>query len=144
MQAGNIHIAVVMDEYGGFVGIVTIEDILEEIVGELYSEYDPPEENRDIIRIGENAWIIRGSADLDDVSEELGVTLRNGDYNTIAGLIIDVMGTVPNNGDTPVIRDGRLEIHVRRVFEHRIEEALVVLKDADEADASEENAEKNV
>lgn len=144
MQAGNIHIAVVMDEYGGFVGIATIEDILEEIVGELYSEYDPPEENRDIIRIGENAWIVRGSADLDDVSEELGVALRSGDYNTIAGLIIDVMGTVPNNGDTPVIRDGRLEIHVRRVFEHRIEEALVVLKDADEENASEENAEKNV
>ena len=54
------------------------------------------------------------------------------------------MGTVPNNGDTTVIRDGRLEIHVRRVFEHRIEEALLVLKDADEENASEENAEKNV
>lgn len=138
MQAENAHFAIVLDEYGGFRGIVTQEDLIEEIVGELYSEYDEPEKDVEIYKIPseKNSWLIDCGAEIEDVEEELGIEIPDDDdYNTFAGLILDILGTVPADGETPELTFGRMKIKVTRVREHRIEEAVVTLEDeTDEAD----------
>ena len=144
MRDKNSHFAIVLDEYGGFRGIVTQEDLIEEIVGELYSEYDEPEKEVEIHKIPgeENSWRIDCVADIEDVEEALGVAIPDDDnYNTFAGLILDILGTVPADGDTPELEYGRMKIKVTKVEEHRIEEAVVTLSDEESADDSEETGE---
>lgn len=128
MQQKNTHMVVVMDEYGGFQGVVTQKDLLEEIVGELYSEDEEPELDRDIVYLDENTWKIRGSAEIEDVEKELKIELPEGDYNTFAGLVLDAIETLPEDGETVETEIGDLQIKVTSVAEHRIEEAVVCLK----------------
>lgn len=127
MQQKNTHLVVVLDEYGGFQGLVTQEDLLEEIVGELYSEYDEPEKDRDILYLDENTWRIKGGTPIEDVEEELKINVPEGDYNTFAGLILDAIETLPEDGETVETEIGGLQIKVTSVVEHRIEEAIVCL-----------------
>lgn len=127
MQQKNTHMVVVMDEYGGFQGVVTQKDLLEEIVGELYSEDEEPEQERDIVKLNDTTWKIRGGAEIEDVEEALGVTFPDGDYNTFAGLVLDAIETLPEDGETVRTKIGRMEIHVTKIAEHRIEEAIVTL-----------------
>ncbi len=140
MQDKNAHFAIVLDEYGGFQGIVTQEDLIEEIVGELHSEYDEPEKDIDIYKIPgfDNMWRIDGGAEIEDVEEELGIEIPDDEYNTFAGLILDVLGAVPADGDTPELTFGRMNIKVTRVNEHRIEEAVVTLADEKTKDETED------
>ena len=128
MQQRNTHMVVVMDEYGGFQGLVTQKDLLEEIVGELYSEDEEPEHKRDIIYLDENTWKIRGSAEIDDVEKELKIKVPEGDYNTFAGLILDAIETLPDDGEIVETEIGDLQIKVTSVAEHRIEETIVCFK----------------
>ncbi len=132
MQEENTHMVVVMDEYGGFQGVVTQKDLLEEIVGELYSEDEEPELEQDITLIGENTWKIRGSAEIDDVEKELDIEIPEGDYNTFAGLILDAIETLPEDGETVETEIENMQIRVTSVAEHRIEEAVVCLKEIKE------------
>lgn len=127
MQQKNTHMVMVMDEYGGFQGVVTQKDLLEEIVGELYSEDEEPEQERDIVKLNDTTWKIRGGAEIEDVEEALGVTFPDGDYNTFAGLVLDAIETLPEDGETVRTKIGRMEIHVTKIAEHRIEEAIVTL-----------------
>ncbi len=127
MQQENTHMVVVMDEYGGFQGIVTQKDLLEEIVGELYSEDEEPELERDIVYLDENTWKIRGSAEIEEVEEELGIKIPEGDYYTFAGLILDAIETLPEDGETVETEIGDLQIKVTSIAEHRIEETIVCL-----------------
>ncbi len=128
MQQKNTHMVVVMDEYGGFQGIVTQKDLLAEIVGELYSEDEEPELEREIVYLDENTWKIQGSAEIEEVEKELGITIPEGDYNTFAGLILDAIETLPEDGETVETEIGELQIKVTSVVEHRIEEAIVCKK----------------
>lgn len=128
MQQKNTHLVIVMDEYGGFLGLVTQEDLLEEIVGELSSEYDEPEEERDIECVDENTWKIKGSAEIDEVEKALKITIPEGEYNTFAGLVLDAIETLPEDGETVETEIGPMQIKVTSVTEHRIDEALVCLK----------------
>ncbi len=127
MQQKNTHMVVVLDEYGGFQGLVTQEDLLEEIVGELYSEYDEPEKDKDILYLDENTWKIKGATLIEDVEKELRIEIPEGDYNTFAGLILDAIETLPEDGETVETEIGNLQIKVTSVQEHRIEEAIVCL-----------------
>lgn len=128
MQQMNTHFVIVMDEYGGFLGLVTQEDLLEEIVGELSSEYDEQESERDIEYIDENTWRIKGSAEIKEVEEALKITVPEGEYNTFAGLVLDTIETLPDDGETVETEIGPMQIKVTSVAEHRIEEAIVCLK----------------
>lgn len=145
MQRENEHMGVVMDEYGGFQGIVTQEDLIEEIVGELYSEYDEPEaEENDIEKIDEETWSIDGSAEIEDVEEALGIKISDGDFNTFAGLVLRELQTIPADGEVFEIEADHMHIKVTSVVDHRIEKALVSViseEDLAETDKAEEDTE---
>lgn len=143
MQDKNAHFAIVLDEYGGFRGIVTQEDLIEEIVGELYSEYEKPEEDLDIIRMSDDTWLVYGSADIDDVREELGIEIPDDEYNTFAGLLLDSLGTVPADGETPELIIGDYKVNITKIADHRIEETVVTLLPDRGGDDEEDSASKN-
>ncbi len=138
MQQKNTHMVVVMDEYGGFQGIVTQKDLLEEIVGELYSEDEEPDLEQDIVYLDENTWKIQGSAEIEAVEKELGIAIPEGDYNTFAGLVLEAIETLPEDGETVETEIGDLQIKVTSVAGHRIEEAVVCKKRDVEIDGQEE------
>jgi len=127
MQAKGEQMCIVVDEYGGVAGLVTLEDILEEIVGEIRDEDQPVEV--DIHADGENTYLMNGDTDLWDVQETLGVDLEEEGYNTIAGLIIKELGRLPKHDE--VLRIDGLEIQVLAVDSRKIHRVRVRKLDAD-------------
>ena len=118
MQRRKIHIAVIIDEYGGTGGLVTIEDLLEEIVGNIFDEYD--EEEKEFERLDDNTFLIKGTADLDDVQEWLQIKLPVDDYETLSGFIIGQLGRIPGRKDKPSIEYEGLVLKVEEVEEKRV------------------------
>ena len=98
MKRRRVHIAVAVDEYGGVSGIVFLEDILEEIVGEIEDEFD--EAREDVISLGEGIWLCDAMADLDDLNEELGLSLPAEDFETLGGYLFDLFGRIPARSET--------------------------------------------
>ena len=125
MRKKKIHLAIVVDEYGETSGIVTMEDLLEEIVGNIYDEFDPLEP-AEIEQVSENLWKISGSADIEDVAQELGITLpEDADYDTLGGMVFSCLRTIPKDGSTLDVTVCGLNIHVDSIKNRRIEQALV-------------------
>ncbi len=118
MQRKKIHIAIIIDEYGGTAGLVTIEDLLEEIVGNIFDEYD--EEEKDFEKLDENTFLIKGTAPLDDVQEILQVKLPVNDYETLSGFIIGQLGRIPGRKDKTTIEYNGLVLKVEEVEEKRV------------------------
>lgn len=102
LVAAHEEMALVIDEYGGFAGLVTIEDMAEEIVGEIADEHDPATDPAVIVRDGAE-WVVRGDAHLDEIARTLGHTLPAGDYETLAGLLITAYGGLPEVGATVTV-----------------------------------------
>ncbi len=98
MRENSINIAIVLDEYGATAGIITLEDLLEEIVGDIRDEYDEEEEEL-IQKISDKEFLVDGQAKLDDINEVTGCDLTSKDYDSIAGYIIDVMEHIPEEGE---------------------------------------------
>jgi CBS domain containing-hemolysin-like protein len=124
-QQLRTHIAVVLDEYGGVSGLVTIEDVLEEIVGEIDDEYDP-ESVQEIERIDQDTVEALGRAHIDEINEALSLELpEDGDYDTIGGLVFSELGRIPQTGEAVVwqdkVRISVLEATRRRIDRVRIE-----------------------
>ena len=125
MQMKKIHMAIVVDEYGGVSGIVTMEDLLEEIVGNIYDEFDPQAE-AEITRVDEDTWRISGQAALEDVVDALSVELPlEEDYDTFGGLIFSQFTIIPEDGSQPEVDCHGLHIVVEKIEDHRVEKALV-------------------
>ena len=125
MQMKKVHMAVVLDEYGGMSGIVTMEDLLEEIVGNIYDEFDPQAE-AEIVKLSEDTWRISGAAPLEDVAEALDIGLPlEEEYDTLGGLIFNQFTTIPQDGSTPEVDVEGLHIQVEKIEDHRVESALV-------------------
>ena len=141
LQKGKQHIAVLIDEYGGFSGIVTMEDIIEEIVGDIDDEFD--EEEPEIEKISDSVYYIDGSMDLDDVNEETGSALESEDNETVGGLIIDLMGEIPEDTQAGDSREGiKVEYEnyiftVESVRERRIERVRMQILPKNEDDDAE-------
>lgn len=117
MQSQRIHMAIVVDEYGGVAGLVTLEDIVEEVVGEIRDEYDQSEE-APYQELREGGYVFQGRIDLDDFNEIMASTLPKSDADTLGGYIYSVLGRVPAVGDE--IREGNLLLIVEQVSTRRI------------------------
>ena len=111
MKRRRVHIAVAVDEYGGVSGIVSLEDIIEEIVGDIQDEFD--DEPEDLSSLGEGVWLCDARADLDDLNEELGLELPADDFETLGGYIFDLFGRIPARGER--IASGGLEFVVQEM-----------------------------
>ncbi len=123
LQRSKTHMAVVIDEYGGTAGIVTIEDLLEEIVGNIFDEYD--EDEKTIQKIDENHFLMEGTASLDEVQEFLKVQLPIEDYEILSGLIIGQLGRIPEEGEKPVVEYKGIVFKVEAIEEKRISKVKV-------------------
>ncbi len=134
--------AIVIDEYGGMSGIITITDLLESLVGEIGEETeDDSEEVPNIIALGDGQWIICGSTAIDEVEEQLDITFEEGDFSTFAGYLLTHMDAIPKDGETLELETDLFEVKITDVAEHRIEKALVTLKRHEEP-AENENSEE--
>ena len=127
MQQKKVHMAIVVDEYGGTSGLVTMEDLLEQLVGEIYDEFDS-EEEQEISKVGENLWRIAGSAELEDVAEALDLPLPEEDddeYETLGGLVFSRLSVIPQDGSHPEVEALGMHIKVQEIRNHRVEWTLV-------------------
>ena len=124
MKKSRNHFAVVFDEYGGMSGIITMNDLLEQIVGDIDDDYLAPEEE-EIKQIADNTWKIKGSAYLDDVSKKLGVSLPDEDFDTFGGLVFGILGIIPEDGSTLELEEYGLKIVVTEIKGRRLETATV-------------------
>ena len=129
MQGKKTHMALVVDEYGGTSGLVTLEDLLEELVGNIYDEFDPQEE-QDIIPLEQNRWRVSGSADLEELCEAVGIDLPDDeerDYDTLGGLVFAQLSVIPEDGSCPVVEALGLRVQVEELCDRRVEWAIVEL-----------------
>ncbi|WP_407271603.1 hemolysin family protein [Radiobacillus sp. PE A8.2] len=126
MQKNNIHIAIVLDEYGGTDGLVTIEDVIEEIVGEIDSEHNNPN-GLDIEEIGANHYAISGTTSLYLIEEVLGIDLQSDDYETLNGFLVGQLGYIPKQTDLPTITYQHIQFEITQVSEKRIEKVIVTI-----------------
>ena len=125
MQTKKIHIAIVIDEYGQTAGIITIEDLLEEIVGNIYDEFDPAEAP-EMEKLGDNLWRVNGGVFIDELAEELDMEIpEDEDYDTVGGMIFSCLHTIPADGTQFDVQVNGLDIHVEKIEDRRIEEALI-------------------
>lgn len=121
LQKSKQHIAILIDEYGGFAGIVTMEDIIEEVMGDIDDEYDDDE--IEIIRMAENEYLINGNMNIDDVNEVTGAGIESGNSETIGGFVMELLGEIPDERDreTLVPEYKNLIFEVISVKDRRIE-----------------------
>ena len=123
MTAQKLQMVIVSDEYGGTAGIVTIEDLIESIVGNIQDEYDNEEE--ELTRVNETTFHIDGTMDIEEVDEALDITLPEGEYDTIGGLIMNELGRIPGEDEHPAIEICGYRFTVQSIDERRIEDVLV-------------------
>ena len=125
MKKQKIHIALIVDEYGSFEGLVTMEDLVEEIVGNIYDEFDK-EEEPELVQIAQNLWKVTGNTLLQTVREELDIELEiDEDYETMGGLIISLIDAIPEDGRQYEVDGFGLHIFVKKVKDRRIELAFI-------------------
>ena len=125
MKDSTFNIAIVLDEYGDMAGLITLEDILEEIVGEIHDEYDEKEDEL-VQKISDREYIIEGSMHLDDVNDHLDTELDSEDYDSLGGFIIEHLDRLPVAGDEVITEDG-IRLIVEKLDKNRIEKVHVYL-----------------
>jgi CBS domain containing-hemolysin-like protein len=128
LKTRKVHMAVVVDEYGGTAGLVTIEDLLEEIVGEIQDEYDVEEPT--INQVDPHTWLVDARVSLDDINDETGLQLETEEVDSIGGLVYEQLGSIPHVGDSVDI--GNVTITVRSVQGLRPEKLEIVVKEPEE------------
>ena len=139
MQENSVSIAIVLDEYGAAVGMISLEDLLEEIVGEIRDEYD--EDEKDLIqKVSENEYLIEGSVKLDDINDALGLSLHSEDYDSIGGFIIERLDHLPEENES-VTTEEQILLIVTKMDKNRIETVRLILPPSEES--SDETEDKN-
>lgn len=118
LQKNKMQMAIVVDEYGGTAGIVTMEDLLEEIVGNIFDEYDEIE--NDYTKIDDNTFLINGSVSINDLKKILKIDLPEGDYETLSGYLINLLGRLPKDNETPIIETKQVNYKIEKSEDKRI------------------------
>lgn len=128
MRDDNTSLCIVVDEYGNLDGLITLEDIIEEIVGEIRDEFDEDEEN-DIIQLGENEYLVEGQINLDDMNDEFGTNIDSENYESVGGLIMEQLDRLPEVGDQ--VKVGNVRFEVMRMDNMRIEKVKITIEPED-------------
>ncbi len=136
MKKSRNHFAVVVDEYGGMSGIVTMNDLLEQLVGDLDDDISEPPETPLIERIDSKTWRIQGAAPVDEVAKQLGVLLPDEEHETFGGLVFGILGAIPKDGTTPELEEYGLTIKVKKIKDRRLDSAVVCLSDGEKSNAN--------
>ena len=118
MQQNKVQMAIAIDEYGGTAGLITMEDIIEELVGNIFDEYD--EEEIDVKKIDDNTYILSGTITSYELKKIFGIELPDGDYETLSGYLLDRLGRIPEEDEHPVIEDEKLTYKVEEIEDRRI------------------------
>ena len=118
LQKNKMQIAIIVDEYGGTAGLVTMEDILEELVGDIYDEYD--KEEKEYEKIDENTYMLAGSLPIYDVNKLLDAGIPEGDYDTISGFLQEELGRIPEDEEKPVIETKKVTYKIEEYEDKRI------------------------
>ena len=118
LQRNKQQIAIVLDEYGGTAGLITMEDILEELVGNIFDEYD--EEEKEFEKIDDNTFMISGSVSIHDLRKILEVDIPDGEYDTLSGYLIELLGRIPYDDEKPVIETKKVTYKIEEYEEKRI------------------------
>ncbi|MGZ4137978.1 MAG: hemolysin family protein, partial [Actinomycetota bacterium] len=134
MQRDKFHIALVTDEYGSLSGLVTLEDLIEELVGDIADEYD--REEPELVEVGEGLYRVSGKASIDDVNDLLDVELPDEEWDTVAGLLLDLFGRIPKSGDEVAFQG--LSFTAEEVQGRRIAKVLISREAHPEPDPDEE------
>ena len=118
LRKNRKQIAIVIDEYGGTSGMVTMEDILEEIVGEIYDEYDEVKDK--FQKIDDNTYILAGNLSIYDVENLLDIEIKDGDYDTLSGYLIEELGKIPDDKENSFIETDDVTYKIEKVMDKRI------------------------
>ena len=140
MTEKHIHMVVVSDEYGGVAGVVTIEDLIESIVGNIQDEYDMEEE--EAVQLNETTFELDGTADIEEVDETLDITFPEGEYETIGGFIMSEIGHIPTEDEETVVEFSGYRLTAKEVDERRIERVLAERLPNAENEEEEENSKR--
>ncbi len=127
MKRSHNRLAIVLDEYGGMIGIVTLNDLVEQLVGEFDNDETLIDNIPSIERIDSNTWKLSGSISLEEVSEQVGVSLPTDDYDTFGGFVFGMLGSIPEDGTTLELDAAGLHIKVMEIREHLIDKAFICL-----------------
>ena len=137
MKARKTHMAIVVDEYGGTSGLITLEDLLEEIVGDIYDEFDPQAE-QDIIKLPDGSWRVSGQIGLEALCDELEIEqLDDEEYDTLGGLVFSQLTEIPEDGSHPEVECFGLHIRVEELSDRRVEWAIVRILETPETEEEE-------
>ena len=139
MQKNKVQMAIIVDEYGGTAGLVTMEDIIEELVGDIYDEYDEVEE--EYTKIDENTYILSGSMTIYDVNKLLGADIPEGDYDTISGFLQEELGRIPEDEEMPTIETEKITYKIEEYEDRRILKVKACKNNPKELSSNEENKE---
>lgn len=123
LQSSKNHMAILIDEYGGFSGVVTIEDLIEEVMGNIEDEYD--DEEPEITKVDNNTYIVSGLLSLDELNEHLALDLMSENYDTVGGFLMDIMGRIPKKNEEKTIKYGNIIFKIEEVKEKRIEKVKI-------------------
>jgi putative hemolysin len=124
LQKNKTHMAVVIDEYGGTAGIITIEDLIEEIVGEIDDEYD--EDEKLVVRIGPNSFDVMGNIELEELEDELELGLALEEYDTLSGFLISLLGRIPQNHEVIDLEHQDIKFKILKVQDKRITKVRII------------------
>ena len=142
MKKSHNKFAIVLDEYGGMVGIVTINDLVERLVGSFTDDETEVKEEEKLIEQGEDgSYTVRGTAPLAEVAEALGVDLPIDDYETFGGYVFAELGSIPEDGTTCEVETEKLSIRVTNVLDHQMDTAIVTVTAPAEEDEDEDENE---
>ena len=123
LQANKMQMAIVVDEYGGTAGVLTMEDILEEIVGNIFDEYDEVENEYE--KIDENTFLISGSVSLYELNKILNINIPEGDYDTLSGYLLEKLEELPMEGEETIIEDEKLTYKIEEYEDKRIKQVKI-------------------